>query len=56
MPYVRGREKSRPPIEIVREIERLVDDGVKKKLCFWDKNVNSYGKTFNGSIYFCYAS
>ena len=51
VPYVRGRERSRPSKDILEEVKNLIDKGAKD-ITLLGQNVNSYGRGLKEHINF----
>lgn len=51
VPYVRGRERSRRPQDIINEVKNLVNDGYKE-IMLLGQNVNSYGNDLENGMNF----
>ena len=50
VPYTRGKQRSRNPKDIIREVEKLVQDGYKE-ITLLGQNVNAYGKDLDINYY-----
>lgn len=50
VPYTRGKQRSRMPEDIIKEVKDLVEDGYKE-VTLLGQNVNAYGKDFENKSY-----
>jgi len=50
VPYTRGRERSRLPEDVIREVKELTESGYKE-VTLLGQNVNAYGKDFKDQNY-----
>lgn len=50
VPYTRGKERSRRPESIIKEVQELVENGYQE-ITLLGQNVNAYGKDFNDLEY-----
>jgi tRNA-2-methylthio-N6-dimethylallyladenosine synthase len=51
VPHVRGRFLSRPPVDVLQEVRRLIESGAKE-ISLLGQNVNSYGNDFKNGYGF----
>ena len=52
VPFTRGRETSRPIDDVLAEVRRLADDGVRE-VTFLGQNINTYGNDPEGEDGLC---
>lgn len=51
VPYVRGKERSRPPQDIIQEVTQLAQEGYKE-VTLLGQNVNTYGRDLGKGVSF----